>query len=317
MAKVSLFLRISLSKKLNGFSFFDMGKNDKEYFDDKENIYIAQDYYENTLKPVISDLLKLKDKIKVNLSIGGVALDMFSAHVPEALKLIREFADSKNVELVGEPHHNSISYLFSEAEFKEQVKLHVSTLEKHFNKKPLIFRNTDYSFSEVVESNLNGFEGIIVAEYVDSNKVYKTKTGKAVLIRSSQLVRVTQDINVLAFDIEYLLNEDYQSALQHIVGKHEFLFGSEMAKLASEEFKQSGTSKLTNNIQNSALKELVKLEHKVKATQNKVHVDNWRQLCNFEYYLNMSDENISNDPSAYEVFINYVTVLKDLDTKLS
>ncbi|MFT4261046.1 MAG: hypothetical protein ACMXX9_01285 [Candidatus Woesearchaeota archaeon] len=317
MTNISLFLRINLHKELRNYSFFDIGNN-SNYFDEYRNKEYVKEYVNSKLVPAIDFLSSLKDeKLKFNLSVSGVALEMFEKYHPEAVLRLKEFVKFMDVEMVGEPHHNSISYLFSKDEFDYQVKYHSTCIKKVFGLKPVIFRNSDLSYHGEVDKALKGYKAMIIKSNIDSNQVYKSKNGLNLIISSSDLVVCkNKDINVLTVDFEMFENVEYQEALTSLLKEHKFVFGSELAgKKASEFNEENNKSSFIQAIQKSAINEVIKLEKIIKASHDDSLIETWRHLTSCVHYHKMCSSNLKSVESPYDVFISFNNVLKDLAIK--
>ena len=142
----------------NDYSFFDIGlKND--YFDEGLNREVMQRVAEKCYLPAGKKLLalieKLEGKFKFAFSISGVALEQMEEYSPASIEIFQKLVNTGCVEILSETYHHSLSHLFSEKEFKAQVKLHKDKVQKLFGVKPTAFRNTellyDNRMAEIVE----------------------------------------------------------------------------------------------------------------------------------------------------------------------
>ena len=73
--------------------------------------------------------------------------DQFTEYAPEVLESFQKLVDTGCVELLDETYHHSLAALYSEDEFKEQVKLHRKKIKSIFGYKPKVFRNTELVYN--------------------------------------------------------------------------------------------------------------------------------------------------------------------------
>jgi alpha-amylase len=165
------------------YRFFDIGKN-HEYFDAETNEKLCKDIAKNCYLPSNALVMKLLDahpEFKVAFSISGTALEQFTEFAPEVLDSFKKLAAHENVEFLSETYHHSLSSLFSENEFKEQVELHAQAMQSLFNTTPTVFRNTEllYNNDLAKAAESMGYAGILsegpdhVLGWKSPNVVYK------------------------------------------------------------------------------------------------------------------------------------------------
>jgi alpha-amylase len=82
---------------------------------------------------------------------------------PEVLDNFKRLADTDSVEFLGETYYHSLSSLYHEAEFRDQVKMHLDLMRKEFNRSPSSFRNTELIFNSHIGwlAQEMGFESIL------------------------------------------------------------------------------------------------------------------------------------------------------------
>lgn len=133
-----------VERKLNPYSFFDIGRNN-QYFDDKltEKTFLA-DFNKKQL-PLLEFIIessKRKDH-KFSILFSGTFLELLSAHYPELVKKIKRLLDSDKVELLGGTYNNSLSSLFSTDIFKVEVANHKKLIKSTFGYTPINFANSE------------------------------------------------------------------------------------------------------------------------------------------------------------------------------
>lgn len=126
---------------------------------------VAQKSYLPTTELLLK-LLERHPNFAVSFSISGVFLDQcleFGKTGRQVLENFQKLAKYKNVELLGETYYHSLTFLFSKQEFMDQVLLHHKAIQKHFSKKPRVFRNTELIYNNELASciHLLGYRGIL------------------------------------------------------------------------------------------------------------------------------------------------------------
>ncbi|MEZ7955250.1 MAG: glycoside hydrolase family 57 protein, partial [Bacteroidales bacterium] len=93
----------------------------------------------------------------------GVALDQFEKYAPQVIESFKDLARTGCVEFLAETYAHSLSSLTSAEEFAKQVKMHSAKIEQLFGKKPVIFRNTELIYSDLIGSAVAdlGFKGML------------------------------------------------------------------------------------------------------------------------------------------------------------
>lgn len=143
-----------------------------DYFDVQKNASICRKVAQKCYLPTNAKLLELIQRhdgaFRVSFSITGTALEQFEAYAPEVLDSFVRLAQTGCVEFIGETYYHSLAALYSEDEFRAQVKLHTKAIQKYFGQTPRVFRNTELIYNDRIGQLAReiGFEAII-AEGVD------------------------------------------------------------------------------------------------------------------------------------------------------
>lgn len=153
MRTICFYFQVHQPFRIKRYRFFDIG-HDHYYFDEYANRTIMRKVAEKCYLPanqLFLDLInKYKDKFKISYSISGVALEQFELYAPDVLNSFKKLAETGNVEFIAETYAHSLSALKSEEEFKKQVEMQTALLKKHFNVKPVTFRNTELIYSDQI-----------------------------------------------------------------------------------------------------------------------------------------------------------------------
>lgn len=152
MVSICMYLHVHQPLRLRRYRIFDIGKR-QDYFDKKKNEQILERIIQKSYLPtnkILLDLIHSTDgKFKVSFSITGILLKQLREQ-PKALESFQKIIETDCCELVGETHYHSLAYVFSEKEFREQVRLQEKVLREAFGKKPKIFRNTELVYQNEV-----------------------------------------------------------------------------------------------------------------------------------------------------------------------
>src|SRR5690606_4312026 len=166
MPSVCLYFQVHQPNRLKPYTFFDLGK-DHFYENDQFNAEVIHKVSEKCYLPanrMILDLInQYKGKFKIAYSLSGVFIEQLEYHRPDVLQSFVDLANTGCVEFLGETFYHSLSYFYSKDEFKRQVKLHKKLIEKYFNQKPKVFRNTELTYNNEMAWFLEGmgYEGVI------------------------------------------------------------------------------------------------------------------------------------------------------------
>lgn len=159
MASVCFYFQVHQPFRLRRYSVFD---TDPFYFDNKANQEICEKVANKCYRPATRKILELvrrhEGRFRVSYSISGVALEQFQLWCPDVIELLQQLGNTPGgaCEFLGETSHHSLSFLFSREEFSEQVALHDAQIEKLFNVKPHIFRNTELTYSNELAAHIGG-----------------------------------------------------------------------------------------------------------------------------------------------------------------
>lgn len=150
MPSICFYFQVHQPYRLRHYTFFDIGEN-AFYEDEDVNCDIMLKVARKCYLPMNALLLRLirrhEGAFKVSFSISGTALDQFELYTPEVIESFRELTDTGCVEMLSETYAHSLAFLFSSAEFREQVALHDRRIEELFGVRPRVFRNTELIYN--------------------------------------------------------------------------------------------------------------------------------------------------------------------------
>jgi alpha-amylase len=149
MISICFYFEVHQPYRLRNYGFFDLGNSN--YFDDEVNERIAHKVADKCYRPATSRLLQMVrdhgDEFRFTFSVTGTAVEQFRKWTPDVLDLFRALAETGRVEFLAETYYHSLSSLFSEADFREQVRMHSDLMYSEFGVRPTSFRNTELIFN--------------------------------------------------------------------------------------------------------------------------------------------------------------------------
>ncbi len=158
MAAVCFYFQLHQPYRLRRYSVFD---TDSQYLDTSRNQKILTRVVEKCYLPSTTLLLNLikryEGRFKVSFSLTGVIIEQLREYAPNVIDQFRALADTGCVEFLGETYYHSLAFLYSRDEFKAQVDLHQSLIQKTFGQTPTVFRNTELIYANELAGYLHGW----------------------------------------------------------------------------------------------------------------------------------------------------------------
>lgn len=193
MPSICFYFQVHQPKRVKRYRVFDIGSNGN-YFNhigdgNLNNDWVLRKVSEKCYLPaneVMLRLIKSHPDFKISFSLSGVFLEQIEASEPRVLKSFQNLVNTGNVELLGETYYHSLSFLYSEEEFIEQVKMHSNKIFELFGVRPTVFRNTELIYNNDIARCVEklGFKGILaegadhVLEWRSPNLVYTPQGAK-------------------------------------------------------------------------------------------------------------------------------------------
>jgi alpha-amylase len=151
MTSICLYFQVHQPNRLRKYTYFDIGN--QHYYENEETnrnilLKIANKCYLPTNTLLLALIKKYKGDFKVSYSISGTIIEQFKKFSPETLDSFKLLADTGYVEFINETYYHSLSFLFSQTEFAEQIKLHKELIAKEFNYTATTFRNTELIYND-------------------------------------------------------------------------------------------------------------------------------------------------------------------------
>ena len=181
MTSICFYFQVHQPVRLNRFNMF----SNSPYFDEIKNKNILEKVATKCYIPTNKILLDLidqyKKKFKIAFSLTGVFIEECQKYAPRVIESFKQLASTGNVEFLSETYYHSLSALFSQKEFEEQINLHKNLINDLFGQKPEVFRNTEAMYSNSIAKLIEnlGYKGIIteghekVLSWRSPNYVYK------------------------------------------------------------------------------------------------------------------------------------------------
>lgn len=165
MKKICFYFELHQPFRLKRYRFFDMG-NDHYYYDDFQNEDIFLRVTEQSYLPANRMMLQLLQEypdFKVTYSISGLAMEQMEYHRPELLNSFRELAATGRVEFLADTYAHSLSLLYDEVEFRNQVRMHSEHLQDVFGFTPRIYHNPELIYSDEIATQVSamGYKAMV------------------------------------------------------------------------------------------------------------------------------------------------------------
>lgn len=183
MASVCFYFQVHQPYRLRPYTIFDTGH---DYFDDSKNAEVCRKVARKCYLPANQLMLELirkyKGRFKISYSLTGVLLEQLKTYAPEVLASFQRLAATGCVEFLAETYYHTLSSLFSPVEFLKQVQLHIQIIQKLFNQRPRVFRNTELIYSNELPAmveEIGGFDAVLaegadhILGYRSPNYVYR------------------------------------------------------------------------------------------------------------------------------------------------
>ena len=170
MASVCFYFQVHQPYRLRRYSVFD---TDWDYFDDARNSEICRKVAQKCYLPanrLLRDMItRYEGKYRVAFSLTGCAIEQFREYAPEVLETFAELAKTGCVEFLSETYYHSLAFMYSWAEFTEQIEIHRKLIRELFGQEPKVFRNTELVYSNKIAQAVTklGYQAIM-AEGADS-----------------------------------------------------------------------------------------------------------------------------------------------------
>lgn len=148
MASTVFYFQVHQPHRLKPYSVFH---TDPFYFNEDANGQIAEKVankcYRPTTKLILDLIRRHEGNFRVSYAITGTVIDQWKKFTPDVLDLFVQLAETGCCEFVAETYYHSLSFLYSQDEFHEQVDMHTKLVQEHFGQTPNVFRNTELIYA--------------------------------------------------------------------------------------------------------------------------------------------------------------------------
>ncbi len=155
MPAVCFYFQLHQPFRLRRYSVFDTGA---DYFDQRSNAAIIRKVAGKCYIPATRRLVELAKRhggdFRLGLSVTGCLIEQCREYVPEVIELLQQLAETGCVEFLAETHPHTLSHLFSDTAFDDEVALHHEMIEELFGQQPSVFRNTELIYNDALAQRL-------------------------------------------------------------------------------------------------------------------------------------------------------------------
>ncbi len=190
MPDICFYFQVHQPRRIKKYPIFNIGK-DHNYFNDDSDTdlnnkkvfrKVADKCYLPANENMLS-LLKRYPEFKISYSLSGTFLEQAEEYYPEVLLSFYKLIKTGQVEFLSETYYHSLASLYSEDEFKDQIKMHQNIIKNFFGVKPKVFRNTELIYNNSIAKIAEdlGFDAILtegvddILDWRSPNFVYKPK----------------------------------------------------------------------------------------------------------------------------------------------
>lgn len=172
MLNIIVYFQVHQPYRLYPYRVLDIGRSDRYFHEDLNRAIVnkvSEKCYLRTNR-LLTDLIdKFEGRFKVAFSITGAFIDQLQRYRPDVLESFRRLAATGAVEFMGETYYHSLAFLFDDAEFIEQVRMHSALMQQLFGYTPVTFRNTELIYSDKIADLLTQLPDfkIVLTEGVD------------------------------------------------------------------------------------------------------------------------------------------------------
>jgi alpha-amylase len=197
MSTICFYFQVHQPYRIKKYKVFDIG-NDHFYFENHteastDNAKILHKVITKCYLPTNKLLLKLLNQhpeFRISFSLSGVFIAQLEQYAPEVIKSFQALVKTGQCEILAETFYHSLSSIYSQKEFEEQVKMHSKLINKHFGVVPKIFRNTELIYSNEIAKMAEklGYKAILTegADHIlqgqSPNQLYRSQKCEKIVI---------------------------------------------------------------------------------------------------------------------------------------
>jgi alpha-amylase len=159
MLNIIIYFQVHQPARLHRYKVLDIGESQR-YFDDDLNRAVlnkvSEKCYLRTNRLMLDLINNFEGKFKIAYSMTGAFIDQLRQFRPDVLDSFRALARTGCVEFLGETYYHSLSFMFDEDEFLEQVRMQSRLMEAEFGQTPVTFRNTELIYCNKIADLIAG-----------------------------------------------------------------------------------------------------------------------------------------------------------------
>lgn len=166
MPSTCLIFTLHQPRRLRHYTFFDIGRS-HDYEDPEGTRQRMEKLSEKCYLPSNALILRLIRKhggsFKVSYAVSGLFLEQPGRSRRKVIDGFRRLADTGCVEFLGGTYYHSLAFLYSKAEFEEQVRLHRERIEDLFGQRPVSYLNPGLLYHDDLAVTLEkmGFRAVL------------------------------------------------------------------------------------------------------------------------------------------------------------
>ncbi len=166
MPSVNLIFTLHQPRRLRHYTFFDIGRS-HDYEDPEGHRQRMEKLTEKCFLPSNALILKLirehGGSFKVSYAVSGLFFEQPGRSRRKVIDGFRRLVDTGCVEFLGGTYHHSLAFLYSKAEFEEQVGLHRERIEDLFGQVPVSYLNPGLIYRDDLAGTLEkmGFRAVL------------------------------------------------------------------------------------------------------------------------------------------------------------
>lgn len=161
---VCFYFQVHQPYRLNKLNYFDINSDKQIFSTDNKVIFnkVSSKCYLKANETFLNIINKYPE-FKCSYSLSGTFIDQLEEFDIKVLHSFQKLIKTKKVELLSETYYHSLSFLYSNDEFINQILKHRKKIWELFRCKPKVFRNTELIYSNKIAEIIRGlgYQGIL------------------------------------------------------------------------------------------------------------------------------------------------------------
>lgn len=156
MPNLVFYFHLHQPYRVKQYNIFSVGKDHDYWREDawqagtnNERIFkkVATKSYRPMLK-ILEKSLSLYPDFCFSISLTGTFLEQALAFAPDLIDTLKRLSKTGRMEIVAETYYHSLAFFFDQKEFEQEVELHLKMVQKYFQQRPRVFRNTELAYDD-------------------------------------------------------------------------------------------------------------------------------------------------------------------------